>query len=151
MICSTNLSLAGTAPNKPNLFDLVILDEASQSDIASFLPALYHAQRACVVGDDKQLRHISNLGIEEDELADGLRAGPPADTPSYHCHSAFDRAMAVAGRTAFTLLDRYYRCVPEIITFCNAHFYEGKLQIERSSERGLPLPGGAPHPRVSVR
>jgi hypothetical protein len=59
VICSTNLSLAGAAPNERNLFHLVILDEASQSDIASFLPALYRAQRACVVGDDKQLRHIN--------------------------------------------------------------------------------------------
>ena len=32
VICSTNLSLAGTAPNERNLFDLVILDEASQSE-----------------------------------------------------------------------------------------------------------------------
>jgi len=144
VICSTNLSLAGAAPNKLNLFHLVILDEASQSDIASFLPALYRAQRACVVGDDKQLRHISNLGTEEDERQMALAKVPPADTPSYHRHSAFDRAMAVAGRTAFTLLDRHYRCVPEIISFCNEHFHEGKLKIERSGGRGLPLPGGLP-------
>jgi DNA polymerase III delta prime subunit len=144
VICSTNLSLAGAAPNERNLFHLVVLDEASQSDIASFLPALYRAQRACVVGDDKQLRHISNLGIEEDERQMALAKVSPTDTPSYHRHSAFDRAMAVAGRTAFTLLDRHYRCVPEIIGFCNTHFYEGKLKIERSDERVVPLPGGLP-------
>jgi hypothetical protein len=91
VICSTNLSLAGTAPNERNLFDLVILDEASQSDIASFLPALYRAQRACVVGDDKQLRHISNLGAEEDERQMALAKVSPTDTPSYHRHSAFGR------------------------------------------------------------
>src|SRR5215831_16488881 len=68
----------------------------------------------------------------------------PTATPSYHRHSAFDRAMAVAGRIAFTLLDRHYRCVPEIIAFCNAHFYEDKLKIERPDERVVPLPGGLP-------
>jgi hypothetical protein len=52
--------------------------------------------------------------------------------------------MTVAGRTAFTLLDRHYRCVPEIIAFCNEHFYEGKLKSERSGGRSLPLPGGLP-------
>lgn len=144
IICSTNLSLASAAPNETERFDLVILDEASQSDIPSFLPALYRARRACVVGDDKQLRHISNLGSEED---DRLMAGAelrPADTLSYHRHSAFDRAIAVAGQSAYVLLDRHYRCVPDIIEFCNEHFYSGKLLVERAPIPSQPLSNGLP-------
>jgi hypothetical protein len=144
VICSTNLSLAGSAPNEAERFDLLILDEASQSDIASLLPALYRARRAVVVGDDQQLSHISALGTGEDDrlmAAAGLR---PEDSLSYHQHSAFDRALAVAGKTAFTLLDRHYRCVPEIIGFCNEHFYGGKLRVERALETAAPLHGGLP-------
>ncbi|MFZ5823434.1 MAG: AAA domain-containing protein, partial [Bacillota bacterium] len=144
VICSTNLSLAGTAPNEPERFDLVILDEASQSDIASFLPALYRARRACVVGDDRQLSHISNLGDEADAQLMATANIQQSDRLSYHRHSAFDRAMKVAGQSAFTLLDRHYRCVPEIIGFCNEHFYGGKLKLERTSEPALPLTGGLP-------
>ena len=144
VICSTNLSLANAAPNEPERFDLVILDEASQSDIASFLPALYRGRRACVVGDDQQLSHISNLGGEEDEQLMASAGLKPADTLSYHRHSAFDRALAVAGRTAFTLLDRHYRCVPEIISFCNEQFYDGRLKVERSTDAGQPLKGELP-------
>lgn len=144
VICSTSLSLAAAAPNEPQCFDLVILDEASQSDIPSFLPALYRARRACVVGDVMQLSHISNLGEEQDERLRAAAGIGPGDALSYHRHSAFDRAMAVAGQTAFTLLNRHYRCVPEIINFCNEHFYGGKLKVERPLEPGRPLPGNLP-------
>jgi hypothetical protein len=144
VICSTNLSLAGAAPNEPERFDLVILDEASQSDIASFLPALYRARRACVVGDAMQLSHISQLDAADDERLRAAAAIRPVDALSYHQNSAFDRAMAVAGRSTYTLLDRHYRCVPEIIGFCNQHFYEGKLKLERQAAPGQPLPGDLP-------
>lgn len=121
----------------------MILDEASQSDIPSFLPALYRARRACVVGDDRQLSHISNLGDEADEQLMATAAISRADTLSYHHHSTFYRTMRVVGQSAFTLLDRHYRYVPEIIAFCNEHFYGGKLKLERPSEPGRPPPAEA--------
>src|SRR5208337_3562140 len=42
-------------PFEPELFDLVIVDEASQVNIAEIIPAFYRGSRICVVGDDKQL------------------------------------------------------------------------------------------------
>ncbi len=144
VICATNLSLAGTAPNEPERFDLVILDEASQSDIASLLPALYRAKRACIVGDDQQLSHISLLDVAEDERRMAAAGIYKDETLSYHRHSAFDRAMAVAGQTAYSLLDRHYRCMPAIIDFCNAHFYAGQLKVERTAPPVGHLPGGLP-------
>jgi superfamily I DNA and/or RNA helicase len=43
------------------LFDVAIIDEASQCDIASCFPVLFRAKRAIIVGDDKQLAHLSFL------------------------------------------------------------------------------------------
>ncbi|QPB24744.1 hypothetical protein [Rhizobium sp. 007] len=45
------------------MFDLAIFDEASQCDIASALPIFARAKCAVVVGDNRQLSFISQLGI----------------------------------------------------------------------------------------
>ena len=58
---TTNLSTAYNIPNRPHIFDYVIIDEASQNDIASVLPLLFRAKNAVIIGDPNQLRHITNL------------------------------------------------------------------------------------------
>ena len=42
-------------PFESKLFDLVVVDEASQVNIAEIIPAFFRGARICVVGDDKQL------------------------------------------------------------------------------------------------
>ena len=62
-------SVLGTPKRVPlheGLFDLVIFDEASQCDIASALPLMARAKRVVVVGDDRQLAFISQLGAAQD-------------------------------------------------------------------------------------
>ena len=51
-------------PLQAELFDLVIIDEATQCDVASCLPVLQRARRAVVVGDPNQLRHVSFLSAQ---------------------------------------------------------------------------------------
>jgi len=50
-------------PLQKELFDVVIIDEATQCDMASSIPLLQRAKCAVIVGDPKQLRHISFLLI----------------------------------------------------------------------------------------
>ena len=64
----TSLSARGRIPLEPGYFDLVVIDEASQCDIASALPLLYRAKRSVVIGDPMQLRHISKLTRPSGEL-----------------------------------------------------------------------------------
>ena len=59
--CVTTYAISNSLPLKPALFDVVILDEASQCDIASCFPILFRAKKAVIVGDDKQLPHLSFL------------------------------------------------------------------------------------------
>lgn len=61
----TSLS-AGRFPPEPALFDLVIIDEASQCAIPHVLPLLFRARRALVIGDVMQLPHVSRLNAERD-------------------------------------------------------------------------------------
>ena len=59
--CVTTYAISGSLPLKPGMFDVAIIDEASQCDIASCFPILFRAKRAVIVGDDKQLPHLSFL------------------------------------------------------------------------------------------
>jgi hypothetical protein len=64
----TNLSAGSRLPLMAGLFDIVIVDEASQSDIPSAIPLLFRAKRAGVVGDPFQLTHCSKLSTAKDTL-----------------------------------------------------------------------------------
>ena len=59
--CTTAVDVSSSIPPIAGLFDVVIIDEASQCDIATCLPLLYRAKRAVIVGDDKQLKYLSFL------------------------------------------------------------------------------------------
>ena len=61
----TSLS-ARRLPLAPATYDLLVIDEASQCDIASALPLLVRAKRAVIIGDPQQLRHISRMSESED-------------------------------------------------------------------------------------
>ena len=74
----TSLSARGRLPFEPGFFDLVVIDEASQCDIASALPLLLRARRAVIIGDPLQLKHVSTVAPQQDRLllaAHGLAEG----------------------------------------------------------------------------
>ena len=62
----TSLSARGRIPLEPGFFDLLVVDEASQCDIASLLPLLFRAKAAAIIGDPMQLRHISAIPRRRD-------------------------------------------------------------------------------------
>ncbi|WP_444919368.1 DEAD/DEAH box helicase [Microbulbifer sp. CnH-101-G] len=119
-------------PLSPGLFDLVIFDESTQCDIASALPALYRASRAVVVGDGKQLRHVSFLSAQQQQrLWEGLNG--PEELPvafSYRDQSLLDIVSdSLESQEAVTLLDEHYRSQPELIAFSNHAFYADRLKV----------------------
>jgi len=62
----TSLSANNRVPFEPAFFDLLIIDESSQCDIASVLPLLYRARRVVIIGDPNQLRHVTTLPGKKD-------------------------------------------------------------------------------------
>jgi very-short-patch-repair endonuclease len=109
---------------QPNLFDVVIVDEASQAGLeASFLQ--YLAPKIVVIGDDKQVSP-SAVGVDQQQLRDLANMYLADDT--YRAswldpkRSYFDEAnMRFGGRITLT---EHRRCVPEIIGFSNRIAYE---------------------------
>ena len=55
---------------EPGLFDLVVIDEATQCTLTNLLPLLYRGKNIAVIGDEHQLSAISNVSaLEEAEIA----------------------------------------------------------------------------------
>ncbi len=128
----TNQHVAEFLPLVREMFDLVIIDEASQCDIASALPLLYRGKHAIVCGDPKQLRHLSFL--REDRLrAIATQHGLTAierEQWNYRTHSLLDAVnQALPTQDDVILLDEHYRSMPQIIEFSNRQFYGGSLRV----------------------
>ncbi|HLW33795.1 MAG TPA: AAA domain-containing protein [Aequorivita sp.] len=126
----TSLSSHGRIPFEPGFFDLLIVDEASQCDIASVLPLLYRAKRVVVIGDPNQLRHISNLSPKQDtQLLTKHGLIDSHATWSYSRNSLFDRALGFCHSDNIVNLLEHHRSHADIIEFSNVHFYRGQLRI----------------------
>jgi very-short-patch-repair endonuclease len=126
----TSLSARGRLPFEPGLFDLVVIDEASQCDIASALPLLFRARRAVIIGDPLQLKHVSTVAPQQDRLmlaAHGLAEGRAAW--AYSVNSLFDLARSLCRHEDIVNLRDHHRSHRDIIAFSNRHFYHGGLRV----------------------
>ena len=126
----TNLSAGSRIPLAPGIFDVSILDEASQCDIASAIPLLYRAKRAAVVGDPHQLKHVSKLSVGKDSLL-RRRAGLTElkdQRFSYRETSLYD-LFAQTNSVSPHLLRETYRSCDEIAEYSNRSFYGGMLRV----------------------
>ena len=131
----TNLSARTNLPLKAGLFDLVIIDEASQCDVASALPLLARARRAMIIGDRRQLTHITTLSKAREKVI-AQRSGLTSERASefsYRSRSCFGLASSRVDESPISL-DLHFRSHPAIIGFSNQHFYEGRLELCSSSQ-----------------
>ena len=138
----SNLAEVGeVVPPVRGLFDLVIVDEASQCDLASSLPLLHRGRRAVVVGDPQQLRHISFLSRDrQGRLAqDHGLSSDLADSLDYRDKSLLDLAAdALPTQGRLLRLDEHFRSLPPIIAFSNREFYGDGLRIMKSRPHRAP-------------
>lgn len=132
----TSLSARGRVPFDPNFFDVLVIDEASQCDIASALPLLYRARRVVVIGDPMQLRHISRLSKQQDQQLLS-KHGLVDDYPgwAYSVRSLFDLASSLCRSEDIVALRDHHRSHADIIEFSNDTFYEGRLRIATNYDR----------------
>lgn len=122
-------------------FDLVIVDEASQSDLWA-LPAILRGKKILVVGDDKQVSpdgsFIASQRIQE--LKVRFLSEQPYGTEMTPEKSLYDLAARVFAAEQ-VMLREHFRCVAPIIAYANRVFYKGGIQplrIPKASERINP-------------
>lgn len=120
-------------PLQQELFDLVIIDEASQCDIASVLPAIYRAKKIVVVGDPKQLRFLSFLSSQKQaQLQYRHYLDATTDEHNYRTKSALDLAgQHIQQQSAIAVLDEHFRSKSALIDFSNRKFYHNQLKLMR--------------------
>lgn len=123
----TSLSVKARIPFQPGMFDLLIIDEASQCDIASAIPLLYRAKKAVIIGDPKQLNHISNISKSQDYNL--LRKYGINFEWCYSENSLYTLASSLAKLSEIVQLKDHHRSNGAIIEFSNQEFYNGKLRV----------------------
>ena len=127
--CVTTYAVSDSLPIKPGLFDVAIIDEASQCDIASCLPILYRCKKAVIVGDDKQLPHLSFLEKSKEQSFMSQYEIPDKYQLMwrFRTNSMFDLANYYS--TKPVLLDEHFRSFAPIIDFSNKEFYGDRIRI----------------------
>jgi superfamily I DNA and/or RNA helicase/very-short-patch-repair endonuclease len=131
-------------PLEKDLFDLIIIDEASQVSIAQALPALIRGKQVVILGDDKQFSNVKSNNAStvinqqyksrvqnsfiSERMSDGDKFGL-----LNKIKENFDIKNSILKFVKFIgnyecLLRKHFRCYPEIISYSDKYFYEGHLQ-----------------------
>ncbi|MCR5263356.1 MAG: hypothetical protein K6D94_05745, partial [Clostridiales bacterium] len=109
-----------------NRFDILIIDEASQSDISA-LSVLYMAKKVIIVGDDRQVSPMA-VGVELDTLNNLNQMYISGVIPNSQLYDAKTSLYDIAATTFQPLMLReHFRCVPGIIGFSNMLSYDGRI------------------------
>jgi hypothetical protein len=129
-------------PLIPQLFDLVIVDEASQVNLAEILPVFYRAKRICIVGDHKQL-NLKSTGL-------GFQLSKNFDLLKWNQYNSLSLDYTVASQRHLTVtqssildfvrgllgselsevsLNEHFRSAPLLAKYTNKNFYENKLSV----------------------
>jgi len=136
-------------PLTHDLFDLVIVDEASQVNLAEILPAFYRGKKLCIVGDHQQLSLKAaglnfSLGKNFDELT-----WEKYNRELMRYQTATKKKLTVTQASildfiksedynvipAEIMLDEHFRSLPKLAKYTSKQFYkddenpDGKLKI----------------------
>ena len=129
--------VAEQLPAKLGAVDLVILDEASQSDITE-LPALLRGKKILIVGDDRQVSPMPPFVTQEkiEQLIHHYLGSLPFKSLLQPGDSIYDLMRAVFPNDRL-MLKEHFRCVEPIIRF-SMQFYSEELvplRVPTASER----------------
>ena len=127
-----------------NKFDIVIIDEASQSDISSLI-LLYMAKKIIIVGDDKQVSP-SDVGVNIDKINMFRRKyikGKVANDDLYGIRASLYSIVSTTFQPIS--LREHFRSVPEIIGYSNKTSYDNQILPLRDSNSSILKPAIIEH------
>lgn len=149
-------------PLQHDLFDLIIVDEASQVNLAEILPAFYRGKNICIVGDHKQ------LSLKATGLSFGLSANFDERIWNRYngnylqYHGAEEKNLVVKKASILdfiqspdyqfpireVMLEEHFRSLPQLARYTSKTFYkdetnpnntEGKLKVMTETPDKLAL------------
>lgn len=136
IMITTCISAHKLGKPKP-MFDMVIMDEASQCNTAISLVPIVRGESLMLVGDPQQLNPVILLGeLENLQLK---RKYNISDEYDYRKNSVYKTFLACDSVSDEVLLHNHYRCHKKIIEFNNRKYYNSKLSIQSNSMESDPL------------
>lgn len=149
-------------PLVQNIFDYVIIDEASQCNISYALPVMYRSRHTILFGDTLQMRDTTTA-FKSNERLEALanKHKIPEDLQIKASEDSVKSVMDIAKLSGFqtTVLRNHYRSPLELIGFSNDYFYAPRgrrLQVVNddilATEDGRVLTNHvvAPNPAVEL-
>lgn len=135
---TTLLSMWLSSPFLPAVFDQIIIDESSQCDVISVIPALFRAKRAIFIGDPEQLQPVITLTESKHDRIWRSIFGEKNSLWGYRYLdlSAYD---LFNGKAPSVMLKEHFRCNSGIAEYFNSVFYNNQLRI-RTDESKLNFP-----------
>ena len=136
-------------PLAPGVFDVVVIDEASQVSVAQAFPAMLRAKKLVVLGDTKQFSNTksSNASIALNEkyksdLNAFFRQKVAHDAGTLQRLSRFDVKCSILEFCQLCanysiMLRKHFRSYQELISYSSQTFYGSQLQAIKI--RGVPL------------
>lgn len=116
---STPNQVADHFPLKPEVFDVLVVDEASQMPLPHVFGSMFRSKRALIAGDDQQMSPSSFFGKK-------LKG-----------HDVLHQANFSFKRLA--LRHHYRSAFPDLIAFSNKHFYNNDLIVYPSANLQVSL------------
>ncbi|MCQ2753051.1 MAG: AAA domain-containing protein [Bacilli bacterium] len=133
VIC-TNLSCDKLGTAKPQ-FDLCIMDEAGQCNIASSLIPIVRADNLLLVGDTNQLQPVT---VIEQQVNEKLKEKYNINDDYDYVKNSILSSMLRKDKNSKSILLRYhYRCARNIADFSNKRFYNDQLKLINSLNGNL--------------
>lgn len=118
-------------------FDMVIMDEASQCNLAVGLIPVIRGENLLLVGDPQQLNPVILLDPKDDQIL--RKRYSVAKEYDYLENSIYKTYLASDSVSDEILLSYHYRCDKKIIDFNNRKYYNSKLNIMTKSRLEEPL------------
>lgn len=119
------------------IFDMVIMDEASQCNTAVSLVPIIRGDNLMLVGDPQQLNPV--ILLDEDTNQKLRKKYNVADEYDYRKNSVYKTFLACDSVSDEVLLRNHYRCNDKIIEFNNKKYYNSKLKVCSNSAEIQPL------------
>lgn len=136
IIATTSISAHKLGKAEVN-FDIVIMDEASQGNIAISLVPILRGENLMLVGDPQQLSPVILLNSKDNDTL--RKRYEISDEYDYIKNSIYKTFLACDSISNEILLSHHYRCNRKIIEFNNKKYYNNKLVIKSNSNESQSL------------
>jgi hypothetical protein len=136
-------------PLAPDIFDVVVIDEASQVSVAQALPALLRAKKVVVLGDSKQFSNVKSSNASNalnekyrSDLVQFFERNVSREASVLQRLAMFDVKKSILEFCTLCasyaiMLRKHFRSYPELINYSSITFYSGQLQAIKI--RSAPL------------